>query len=58
MFPATWDNILILEAVLDLGTHCVTDFRIGSFTLGHAPDRNVAISDHADEPGVLDLWAR
>jgi len=53
MFPATWDNILILEAVLDLGTHCVTDFRIGSFTLGHAPDRNVAISDHADELIIL-----
>src|SRR6516164_3767291 len=42
-------DILILKAVLDLGTHCVSDFRVGTFALGHAADRNVAISDHADE---------
>jgi hypothetical protein len=46
-------NILVLEAVLDLGTHRVTNFCVGSFTLGHAPDRNVAISDHADEFVIL-----
>jgi hypothetical protein len=46
-------DILILEAVLDLRTHCVTNFRLRSFTLRHAPDRNVAISDHADELFIL-----
>jgi AhpD family alkylhydroperoxidase len=38
-------NILVLEAVLDLGTHCVTNLRVGPLALGHAPDRNVAISE-------------
>src|SRR5439155_24147621 len=46
-------DILILEAVLDLGTHCIADFGIRSFALGHTPDRNIAISDHPDELIIL-----
>jgi hypothetical protein len=33
--------------------HCVTNLRVGPLALGHAPDRNVAISDHADEFIIL-----
>jgi hypothetical protein len=53
-------NILVLEAVLDLGTHCVTNLRVGPLALGHAPDRSDAkrplrLLTRTDTSGLM-LW--
>jgi hypothetical protein len=42
-------QVLVVEAVLDLGAHDIGEARIGALARAHGADRDVAVGDHPDQ---------